>query len=272
MGLAWGCLPIVASLKRLSGLIPSYELAVAEEATQDYELPEQFQVIFYAILLNEAKRLGVLCGRALRALESTLTELRWSTFESWVWQYGDWIFEAHFQTKVAPEESSEAGPQEESSEVELEGEGLAHEGRPPLSTTINREEVVQRDTREHRKRSRWKRASRPPCPLPEDFHPLCPRFSLPEAKGTVAGFELPKMVTFYAILLNELPKMAEGLKSALVGLRWSSFEVWMSCVNHKLREAQFRRQAVAGEVRGPLDGQEESSGSNGPPALSSDKE
>ena len=81
---------------------------------------------------------------------------------------------------------------------------------------------------------RWRRASPPPRPLPEDFHALCPRFSLPEAEGTAADFELPEMVQaiFYAMLLNEAIELSvvrgfivEGLKSALMGLRWSSFEV-----------------------------------------------
>ncbi|KAJ8423866.1 hypothetical protein Cgig2_033790 [Carnegiea gigantea] len=108
----------------------------------------------------------------------------------------------------------------------------------------------------------WRRASGPPHPLPEDFHALCPHFSLPEAEGAAADFELPEMVqaTFYAMLLNEAVElgvvhsfMAEGLKSALVGLRWSSFEVWINCVDHEPREAQLRWQAVAVEVRGPLD-------------------
>ena len=31
--------------------------------------------------------------------------------------------------------------------------------------------------------------------------------------------------------------MVEGLKSALVGLRWLSFEAWISRVDHELREA-----------------------------------
>ncbi|KAJ8430517.1 LOW QUALITY PROTEIN: hypothetical protein Cgig2_012916 [Carnegiea gigantea] len=124
---------------------------------------------------------------------------------------------------------------------------------------------------------RWRRALRPPCPLPEDFHALCPRFSMLEAKGTAADFELPEMVqaTFYAMLLNKAVElgavrgfMAECLKSALVGL---SFEVWMSCVDHKLRKTQFRRQVITVKVHGPQDGQKESSGSNGPPAPSSDE-
>ena len=63
---------------------------------QRFELPELPQVIFYATLLNKAERLGVLPGRTLCIMESGLIELRWSTFEVWVWQNGDRILEARF--------------------------------------------------------------------------------------------------------------------------------------------------------------------------------
>ncbi|KAJ8434807.1 hypothetical protein Cgig2_033529 [Carnegiea gigantea] len=107
---------------------------------------------------------------------------------------------------------------------------------------------------------RWRRAPRPPRSLPEDFHTLCPHFLLFEAEGAAVDFELPEMVkvTFYAMLLNEAVELGvvhgfivEGLKSALVGLRWLSFKVWMSCVDHVLREAQLQRPADEVEVRGP---------------------
>ena len=81
--------PLSPLPKDFQALYLSYELAVAKEAVEDYVLPELPRAIFYVMLLNEAKRLGVLHGRALRALESALTELRWSTFESWVWLYSD---------------------------------------------------------------------------------------------------------------------------------------------------------------------------------------
>ncbi|KAJ8450534.1 hypothetical protein Cgig2_020171 [Carnegiea gigantea] len=77
-----------------------------------------------------------------------------------------------------------------------------------------------------------------PCPMP--------RCSLCEAEGATVDFELLEMVqaTFDAMLLNEGVELgvvhgftSEGLKSALVGLRWSSFEVWMSGVDHVRREA-----------------------------------
>ncbi|KAJ8431114.1 hypothetical protein Cgig2_004705 [Carnegiea gigantea] len=109
---------------------------------------------------------------------------------------------------------------------------------------------------------RWRSASRPPRPFSEDFYALCPRFSLSEAEGAAANFELPEIVqpAFYNMLLNEAVELGvaydftiEGLKSALVGLRWSTFEVWMGCVDHVLRAAQLQRLADEVEVRGPLD-------------------
>ena len=90
--------------KDFQALCPSYELAVGKEAAGCFELPELPQVIFYAMLLNEAERLGVLHGQMLRIIELTLTELHWSTFESWVWLYGDRIFEAQFQANTEPKE------------------------------------------------------------------------------------------------------------------------------------------------------------------------
>ncbi|KAJ8420765.1 hypothetical protein Cgig2_030941 [Carnegiea gigantea] len=166
-------------------------------------------------------------------------------------------------------------------------------GQPPLRMVTSRGEAVKPinarlaptsgdgQTCERVFVWRWKRALRLTRPLLENFHALCPRFSLPKAKGVATDFELPEMVqaTFYAMLWNEAVElgvasgfMAEGLKSALVGLRWSSFEVWMNCVDHELREAQLWWQAVAVEEGGLLDGQEESSGSNCPPVPSSDEE
>ena len=47
-------------LKDFQALCPSFEVAVAEEATEYYELPELPQVMFYAMLLNKAERLWVL--------------------------------------------------------------------------------------------------------------------------------------------------------------------------------------------------------------------
>ncbi|KAJ8438252.1 hypothetical protein Cgig2_030617 [Carnegiea gigantea] len=69
--------------KDFQTLCPGFELAVAEQAAEYYELPELPQVIFYAMLLNEVERLR--------------------------------IYEARFRPKGSLRENSRAGRQEESS-------------------------------------------------------------------------------------------------------------------------------------------------------------
>ena len=54
----------------------NFDLVVAEQAGEHYELPELPQAIFNAMLLNEAEKLGVLHGPRLRSLEVALIELR----------------------------------------------------------------------------------------------------------------------------------------------------------------------------------------------------
>ena len=56
------------------------------------------------------------------------------------------------------------------------------------------------------------RATRPPRPLPKDYHVLCLRFSLPKAQGAAADFKLPEMVqvTFYTMLLNDAVELGCG--------------------------------------------------------------
>jgi len=61
--------------KDFRSLCPDFDLATAEQAAAQYELPELPQVIFYAMLLNEAEKLGVLQGLRLRSLEVALTEI-----------------------------------------------------------------------------------------------------------------------------------------------------------------------------------------------------
>ncbi|KAJ8427306.1 hypothetical protein Cgig2_032955 [Carnegiea gigantea] len=87
---------------------------------------------------------------------------------------------------------------------------------PPIYNT--------RETADYMRESfvwRWRRASRPPRPLLEDFHALWPCFSLPEAEAAAVDSEIPEMVqeTFYAMLLNEAVELgvvhsfsAEGLE------------------------------------------------------------
>ena len=70
--------------KDFRSLCSDFDLATAEKAATFYALPELSDVIFYAMLLHEAQKLGVLYGLRLRSLEVALTELRRGAFESWI--------------------------------------------------------------------------------------------------------------------------------------------------------------------------------------------
>ncbi|KAJ8432899.1 hypothetical protein Cgig2_014486 [Carnegiea gigantea] len=246
--------------KDFQALCSSYELAMAEEAARDYELPE----------LPQPRGLGSCIGEC---------------FEYWSHPSPSFV-----GISLSPEFSKPGSEQRQNQRI-VQGpvsrkrarrwsqrvRAQPLRGRPPLLIMTSRsihpsggrgitgEEGRQRtldtpispfimvfpplyDTREMAD-YRWRRATRSPRPLPEDYHVLCPRFSLLETEGAAANFELLKMVQAisYTMLLNEAVElcvvggfMAKGLKSALVGLRWSSFEAWMSRVDHELRDAQLR--------------------------------
>ncbi|KAJ8420667.1 hypothetical protein Cgig2_025351 [Carnegiea gigantea] len=202
-------------------LCPDFDLAVAEQAAEYYELPELPQVIFYAMLLNEAEKLGVLHGLRLLSLE--------------------------FRPKSGSDEGTRADRQGESSSEGATADDAAPKGMafPPIRNTREMADYV-RETFIWR----WRSVSRPSHPLPEDFNVLCPSLSLADAEAAAAKFELPEIVqaTFYAILLNETFELdvaheytAERMKSSLVCLRWSTFEVWMHIMDEVIRGAQLYR-------------------------------
>ncbi|KAJ8444598.1 hypothetical protein Cgig2_023661 [Carnegiea gigantea] len=251
----------------------NYELAVVEEAAGRFELPKLSQIIFYAMLLNEAERLGVLHGRTLRIMESVLPELRWSTFESWVWLNGDQIFAARLRAKTEKkkdssrvrqeEEDSKAEREEEGSEAEKEEEGSAPGGWPPLRTTTGENHGIELN---------------PPL-FVMAFPPL--RDTREMADFAACDFGLPEMVhaTFYAMLLNNAARLglvdgfiAASLKASLKGLQWLFFESWILRSKHNLLEVQLRPRPVPGGAQIPANDLEESSGANNSPLSSSDEE
>ncbi|KAJ8419891.1 hypothetical protein Cgig2_017701 [Carnegiea gigantea] len=229
----WDGLSPVAPPKRLSDLCPGFELAVDEEAPECYELAELPQVIFYATLLNGAEKLREPVNRK-RARE-------------WRWQ-----MRARPQRRRPPLRiATSRRPQFLLykyyiilSHRILESSSFQGSVAFPLIYNMRKMANYVRESFIWR----WRSASCPPHPLTEDFHVLCPRFSLSEAEGAAADFKLSEIVqaTFYAMLLNEAIELgvahdfaAESMKSSLIGLRWSTFEVWMDCVDHALMGAQF---------------------------------
>ncbi|KAJ8422873.1 hypothetical protein Cgig2_013746 [Carnegiea gigantea] len=240
--------------KDFQALYPSYELTVAEEAARRFELPE----------------------------------LPKNTFESWVWLNGDRILEARFRAKVEQKEESSRAEREAEGSEEKTGERNETERElgtspfpfimafPPLHNTKEMANFIRESFIR-----RWRRATRPPCPLPDDYQDLCPRFLLPKAERAVLDFELPEMVqaTFYAMLLNDAIELgivsdflADNLKSTLERLRWTSFEAWLGRTRGDLREAQLRQRTLPSEAHGSIGDQAESSRSIGPSPPSSDED
>ncbi|KAJ8447437.1 hypothetical protein Cgig2_019431 [Carnegiea gigantea] len=196
-------------------------------------------------------------------------DLRWSTFEAWVWLYGDRIFKARFRPQAGSGRAQElevVHRTERERPVHLSS--LVVMAFPPIYNAREMADYVRESFI-----WRWRSASHPPRPLPEDFHALWPRFSLAKAEDAAAEYGLPEMVqaTFYAMLLNEAVELgvahnftAEGMRAALVGLRWLTFEVWISCVDDVLRTAQLQRPADEVEVKNSSDGREGGSQSISP--------
>ncbi|KAJ8420525.1 LOW QUALITY PROTEIN: hypothetical protein Cgig2_024956 [Carnegiea gigantea] len=257
--------------KDFRSLCPGFDLAMAEQAATYYELPKLPQAIFYAMLLNEAEKLGVLHGPRLRSLEVALTELRWGEFESWIWLFDDRVHEARFRPKSSSEEGARAGHQ-----VETSSWGAADGGAfsdPAAIMAFPATHCTREMANYVRETFTWHRrsASRPPHPLPEDFDVLCPYFSLDEAEAAAAESGLPKIATFYAMPLSDMLELdaihkytAERMRSILVDLGWSAFEAWMRIMDPVIRGAQLYRQPDEVEFKEAHSSQEESSGSAEP--------
>ncbi|KAJ8429238.1 hypothetical protein Cgig2_026274 [Carnegiea gigantea] len=91
----WGkAFPLSPFPKDFRSLCLDFDFATAEQAAAQHEHPELPQVIFYARLLNEAERLGMLRGLRLRSLE---------------------VYDARFRPKGHSDESTRAGGQGKSS-------------------------------------------------------------------------------------------------------------------------------------------------------------
>ncbi|KAJ8444450.1 hypothetical protein Cgig2_005972 [Carnegiea gigantea] len=224
--------------KDFQTICPGFEL-VAEY----YELPELLQVIFYTMLLNEAERLGVRFDRWGQPLLSSVG-VSLSHGSGYLVTGSTKLDSTQRAVWGRMRKPGSGGKRRESDQCPR---FLGKYGIPSYSQ-YERDGQLRKETFIWH----WRSASRPPRPLPEDFHVLCPCFSLDEAEGAAAEFELPKIVqaTFYAMLLNEAVKlgvaheyMADSMKSSLVGLRWPTFEVWMDCMDCVVREAQLYRPA-----------------------------
>ncbi|KAJ8436377.1 LOW QUALITY PROTEIN: hypothetical protein Cgig2_032198 [Carnegiea gigantea] len=261
MGPARGCLLPLPFPKDFQALCPSCELAVAEEAVGRFELPELPQVIFYAMLLSKAERLGVLHERTLRIIKQRQSQRRRAR------QLGNRKRTQRLSRRMRARQPRGLPPHQTMTSMRRGGT-MGEKRQRELGTSPSPFIMAFPLLRDTGEMALFRRATHPPRPLPEDYHNLCLHFSLPEAEGAVLDFRLPKMVqaTFYAMLSNNAVELGvvssfiiSDRKSNLVGLRWTCFEAWTSRTSHELREARLRQRPVTVETRGSSDGQEESS-------------
>ncbi|KAJ8435255.1 hypothetical protein Cgig2_005307 [Carnegiea gigantea] len=196
-----------------------------------YELLELPQAIFYVMLLNEAEKFRVLHGPRLRSLEVALTELRWRAFESWIWLFGDRVYEARFRLSSLGE-GAWTGRQGEASSGGAVDKGAFRD--PVVIMAFLPTHSTKEMANYVREVFTWCRRSA--RPLPGDFEVLCPHFSLGEAEAAAMESGLPEIVQamFYAMLLNDVLELgavheytAEKMRSVLMDLGWSDFEAWM---------------------------------------------
>ncbi|KAJ8445655.1 hypothetical protein Cgig2_009056 [Carnegiea gigantea] len=220
-------LPLSPLPKDFRSICSDFDLTTAEQAAAHYELPELPQAIFYAMLLNEAGKLGVLHGPRLRSLEVALTELRWGASESWIWLFGDRVYEVgsarravrtkaqgpvvkgrarigwplgplEFPCPAVPPQCfpintslfSPLGHYRVYSHEKLSVTVCAISmAFPPTHSTREMANYVRETFTWH-----WRSASCLPRPLPEDFNVLCLYFSLAEAEAGATESELPEIV------------------------------------------------------------------------------
>ncbi|KAJ8430929.1 hypothetical protein Cgig2_033557 [Carnegiea gigantea] len=187
-----------------------------------------------------------------RKLLSTSSSPNWPRsssigFEAWVWQSGNQILEARFQEEVEQKEESldtegATSPSDDDKHKENKRE-RRREG--PLHAPFI---MVFPPLHDSREMADFRSTTYPPCPLLDDYQDLCLRFTLSDAERAALDFELPKMVQvrFYAMLLNDAVELgivsgfiAVDLKLTLEGMRWTSFEAWLSRTSRKLGEAQL---------------------------------
>ncbi|KAJ8434129.1 hypothetical protein Cgig2_024247 [Carnegiea gigantea] len=125
-------------------LCPDFNLAVAEEYAQDYEVPELPQVVFMAMLLNDVVKLGVLSRHGLG-----------------VTGVGSWR------------------PVDRKRPVtRMRRRVRGRTAKPPSSDGDEEETEEMADYERENFRWHWRSASCTPRPLPEDYRELCLHFVL----------------------------------------------------------------------------------------------
>ena len=74
-----------------SGLCRDFSLSEAEQAAAELGLPELVQATFYAMLLNDVVEFGAAHEFTGDEMKSVLMDLKWSSFEKWIYCMDDFL-------------------------------------------------------------------------------------------------------------------------------------------------------------------------------------
>ncbi|KAJ8434679.1 hypothetical protein Cgig2_024751 [Carnegiea gigantea] len=245
-GVAFPSVPLPSDYK---DLCPDCDLAAAEEAARDFELPEWYHgsgttsrgVLSFTLPISLYKDgVGILVKSHLSTLLNHFRERKRTSF-----------------------------PKRES----LSSFTMVF---PDFLSTKQAADYVRETFKWH-----LRGTERPSRPLHENYHDLCPYCNLDVAEDAAQGCRIPEMTqaVFYATVVSEAFELGvvnwylvEHSKSSLKGLWWYMCEAWLQIDKHALLWAQYHRQANQRGGPRPANNGEENLKSSDAPSPSSDEE
>ncbi|KAJ8425979.1 hypothetical protein Cgig2_029026 [Carnegiea gigantea] len=256
-----------------------FNLAAAKEAAWDFRLPEISQVVFFAMLLNDAVELDTLHGWMTEIMESALKELQFSTFKEWVRHNKGNILRAHCPKMDSDqEEGSESGDASSLSSNDdkkfyvAQAEwhfGFVTPSRGVLSFALPIPFIKMglgppwKAANYVRKTFKWpmRGAVRPPQLLLDNYHELYLHLDLAVAKEAARDFHIPEMIQ--AVSTPSCASKVCGGTCVRLDHSSTSSTFWWP---------QYRRRTNLGAGPGLLNGQNEDAESSDTPPPSSDDE
>ncbi|KAJ8426990.1 hypothetical protein Cgig2_033848 [Carnegiea gigantea] len=204
-------LPLLSDYK---DLCPYFNLTVAEEAAQDFDLLEMTQAIFYAMVVNEALELGV--------VSKDLAEHLKSVCDGTCVKFGCSSTNTPLCGRNTIDRPIKEGDLDREREIGVLERGSALFFIMVFPPFLDTEEMADHV----RQTFKWnlRGASCSPRPLPKEYRDLCPSFTLADAKEAARDFDIPEMIeaSFYAMVVDDALElgvisrdMAGALKLAL---------------------------------------------------------
>ncbi|KAJ8429245.1 hypothetical protein Cgig2_026281 [Carnegiea gigantea] len=204
-----------AVLHGLHGLCPHFDLKVATQYAHNSNIPEMVQAIFYAMVVDDAAKLGLSCMFTMDCIMWAMWQLDWNPVESWLEDVDRRLTRAQPSRLTNPP----ADPAPSGSYVKRKMTSF-----PTFQDTTHVAEYF----RDNLYWSLRESSDLRPRLLPLNFHGLCPEFAI-----------------FYAMVINEVKEL--GLSSRdtmrrmmldMQELRWDIVETWSQAIDERLRDAQ----------------------------------